>query len=144
MTAPAFAFTPSMPNEKVLQRLGFLLDQFRQQNPGVSHVFAVSGDGIPLTTSRGADPKVRDQLCASISGLTGMACGIARLLQAADPQDIVVNYGTGWLVVQRPSARLCLAVLVSEEADMAAVHHQLLRLGEAAGQLLEPAARPPA
>lgn len=137
----ATALAPNQPSPQALQNLGYLLDEFCQQQPGVNHALAVAGDGFPLSSSSNVGVDVRDQLCASVSGLTGMANGMAKLLRSGSPQDIVINFADGWLLVQRPSQRLILAVLAELQADMGAIHHQLLRLGQRAGQVLDPGAR---
>ncbi|WP_430785996.1 roadblock/LC7 domain-containing protein [Actinoplanes sp. G11-F43] len=120
--------------------LGFLLDRFCSENPDVSHALAVSGDGLPIAASSGVDPAVRDQLGASTSGLIGLAVGMSTFIRAGEVHDIVVNFDNGWVLVQRPSRRLVLTALAGLDADMGRVHHELLRLGEAAGRVLEPGA----
>jgi predicted regulator of Ras-like GTPase activity (Roadblock/LC7/MglB family) len=120
--------------------LGFLLDRFCAENPDVSHALAVSGDGLPIAASAGVDPSVRDQLGASTSGLIGLAVGMSTFIRAGEVHDIVVNFDSGWVLVQRPSRRLVLTALAGLDADMGRVHHELLRLGEAAGRVLEPGA----
>lgn len=132
---------PDTPSAGVSRTLGFLLDRFCSENPDVSHALAVSGDGIPLAASSGVDPAIRDQLGASTSGLIGLAVGMAAFMQAGDVHDIVVNFDSGWVIVQRPSRRLVLTALAGLDAEMGRVHHELVRLGEAAGRVLEPGAR---
>jgi predicted regulator of Ras-like GTPase activity (Roadblock/LC7/MglB family) len=123
------------------QRLGFLLDGICGQVPGVRHAIAVSGDGMPLAASHVVDNEVRDQLAAAASGLMSLGAGMARLMDAGDPNHIAVNLDAGWVFVQRPSERLVLVVLAGLEADLGQVDHEVMRLGEAIGQVLEPAQR---
>lgn len=123
-------------------RLGYLLDRFCQENPDIAHALAVSGDGLPLAASGGVDPAIRDQLGASTSGLIGLAVGMSTFMRAGEVHDIVVSFDSGWVVVQRPTRRLVLTALAGMDADIGRVHHELLRLGEAAGRVLEPDAAP--
>ncbi|MDI6100815.1 roadblock/LC7 domain-containing protein [Actinoplanes sp. NEAU-A12] len=132
---------PDTPAPGVSRALGFLLDRFCSENPDVSHALAVSGDGIPLAASGGVDPAIRDQLGASTSGLIGLAVGMASFMRAGEVHDIVVNFDSGWVIVQRPSRRLVLTALAGFDAEMGRVHHELVRLGEAAGRVLEPGPR---
>ncbi|MEV0901473.1 roadblock/LC7 domain-containing protein [Actinoplanes sp. NPDC049802] len=131
------------PDAEAGRTLGFLLDRFCAENPDVSHALAVSGDGIPLATSGDIDPAIRDQLGASTSGLIGIALGMSGFMRAGAVHDIVVNFDSGWVIVQRPSQRLVLTALAASDAEMGRVHHELVRLGEAAGRVLEPGARVP-
>jgi predicted regulator of Ras-like GTPase activity (Roadblock/LC7/MglB family) len=123
------------------QHLDFLLNDFCAQVPGVSHAIAVSGDGIPLSASKQVGADVRDQLAAAASGLMSLGAGVANLMQAGVPNHIAVNLDAGWVFVQRPTQRLVLVVLASLDTDLGQVDHELLRLGESIGQVLEPAPR---
>lgn len=123
------------------QRMGFLLDALCGEVPGVVHAFAVSGDGMPMAASHAMGNEVRDQLAAGASGLMSIGAGMARLLQAGEPNHIVVNLDGGWVFVQRPSERLVLVVLASMEADLGQVDHEVMRLGSQIGKVLEPGQR---
>jgi len=124
--------------------LGFLLDDFCGELRDVSYAIAVSGDGIPLAVSSGVDPAVRDQLAAGTSGLMSLTGGMAQFMQAGQVNNILVDLDLGWVIVRKPSHRVVLTVLASPHAELGQIQHELIRLGESVGAVLDPGARPPA
>ena len=83
--------------------LDYLLNRFVADNPGVGHAAAVSGDGLPIAVSSNLAGDVRDQMCATASGLTSLGLGMAGFMGTRDPQTIVVTYPEGWVLVLRVS-----------------------------------------
>jgi predicted regulator of Ras-like GTPase activity (Roadblock/LC7/MglB family) len=123
------------------QHLGFLLDQFCQTDPHISHAIAISGDGIPMAASAQVSPQVRDQIAASAVGHMSLANGMAGFMQAGAVERVVVNLDDGWVIIQQPHQHVVLIVLADRDAELGLVDDELARLGEAIGPVLDPGPR---
>jgi uncharacterized protein len=132
------------PSTEQRQQLGFLLDRFCERDPDIAHAIAISVDGFPMAASKHVDPAVRDQVAAAAVGQLSLANGMSDLMSAGGVERVITNLGSGWVVVQKPHPHVVLIVLASQDADLALIDDELMRLGEAIGPVLDPGARIPA
>jgi predicted regulator of Ras-like GTPase activity (Roadblock/LC7/MglB family) len=132
------------PSMEQRQHLGFLLDRFCDRDPDIAHAIAISVDGIPMAASQRINPDVRDQLAAAAVGQMSLAQGMSELTGANGVERVITNLGSGWVVVQKPHPNVVLIVLATQDADLALIDDELMRLGEAIGPVLDPGARVPA
>src|SRR3954449_11384990 len=77
-SAPAAPTTRSVsvsPMSQAAQNLNWLITNFVDNTPGVSHTVVVSADGLLLAMSEGFPRDRADQLAAVASGLTSLTAG---------------------------------------------------------------------
>jgi uncharacterized protein len=121
--------------------LDWLVTNFAERVPGVAHAVVVSADGLALAISDGFPPERADQLAAVTSGLTSLTRGAARLFEAGQVVQTVVEMQGGVLVVMAISDGSSLAVLAGSACDLGLVAYEMTLLAERAGRVLTPAAR---
>lgn len=121
--------------------LNWLIDNFVEQVPGVAHTIVVSVDGLLLAISEGFPKDRADQLAAVTSGLSSLTQGAARIFEAGDVTQTVIEMEMGFLFVMSISDGSCLAVLASNDSDMGLVGYEMALLVERAGRVLTPALR---
>ncbi|KOU57196.1 dynein regulation protein LC7 [Streptomyces sp. XY413] len=63
------------------QNLNWLITNFVDNTPGVSHTVVVSADGLLLAMSDGFPRDRADQLAAVASGLTSLTAGASRIFE---------------------------------------------------------------
>ena len=122
-------------------RLGWLLTRFAQETPLVSHVLAISADGLTLAGSDGLPSDRAEQLAAIGSGLAGLTLGAARCLGATTVHRTVVDMEAGLLLVVSASDRAHLIVLAAAACDLGLVCHETAVLARRVGTALSPEAR---
>ena len=122
-------------------RLGWLLTRFAQETPLVSHVLAISADGLTLAGSDGLPSDRAEQLAAIGSGLAGLTLGAARCLGGTTVHRTVVDMEAGLLLVVSASDRAHLIVLAAAACDLGLVSHETAVLARRVGTALSPEAR---
>ncbi|KOU84914.1 dynein regulation protein LC7 [Streptomyces sp. XY66] len=81
------------------QNLNWLITNFVDNTPGVSHTVVVSADGLLLAMSDGFPRDRADQLAAVASGLTSLTAGASRIFEGgAVNQTGLVGYEMALLV----------------------------------------------
>ena len=123
------------------QNLNWLITNFTQGVPGVSHTVVVSADGLLLAVSDGFPRDRADQLAAVASGLASLTQGAARIFQGGAVNQTVVEMDRGYLFVMTISDGSCLAVLAAPECDIGLVGYEMALLVERTGAVLTPALR---
>ncbi len=125
------------------QDVGWLLDRFVDGVPDITHVLAISGDGLVIAASRHLGPDRVDQLAAAGSGLVSLLSGAAGFLGAGPVIYNVTQMHGGYLFVMSVDDRNTAAVLVlaQPDCDVGKVGHELAQLIERVGQVLAPPPR---
>ncbi len=123
------------------QDLNWLVTEFTTRVEDVAHAIVVSADGVPLALSAGIPAKAVEQLAAITSGLTSLMVGAARIFEAGQPLQALVEMDGGLMFVKAISDGSSLAVLTASECDTRQVSYEMTLLVEAVGELLTPAAR---
>jgi predicted regulator of Ras-like GTPase activity (Roadblock/LC7/MglB family) len=121
--------------------LGWMLTRFTQETPGVSHVLAVSADGVTLAASAGLPPERVDQMAAIASGLAGLTLGAAVCMDGGGVRQTVVDMQGGLLIVMAVSDRAHLAILAASEADLGRVSYESGVLARRVNTAISPAPR---
>ncbi|SCL17194.1 hypothetical protein GA0070616_1222 [Micromonospora nigra] len=121
--------------------LDWLLANFAEQVPDVSHALAVSGDGLRLAASPHLSADQVDQLAAVISGLASLTVGAARLMSAGRVRQQIVDMDGGVLLVMAVGDRALLGVLAASGCDLGQVGYETATLVQRVAEALEPAAR---
>ena len=124
-----------------VQDLNWLITNFVERVASVAHAIVVSSDGLPMAFSNGFPPDRVDQLAAVTSGLTSLMAGAARIFEAGQPTQALVEMERGLMFVMAISDGSSLAVLAAPECDTDLVAYEMSLLVEAVGDVLTPAAR---
>lgn len=123
------------------QDLNWLVTDFTTRVPDVAHAVVVSADGVPLALSEGIPFGFAEQLAAITSGLAGLMQGAARIFEAGQPLQALVEMDGGLMLIKAISDGSCLAVLAAPECDTDLVSYEVTLLVEAVGEVLTPAVR---
>ncbi|MFE9205234.1 roadblock/LC7 domain-containing protein [Micromonospora sp. NPDC006431] len=122
--------------------LDWLLANFAERVPDVSHALAVSQDGLRLAASPDLSVEQVDQLSAVISGLASLGVGAARLMSAGRVRQQILDMDGGVLLVMAVGERALLGVLAAPGCDLGQVGYETAMLVQRVAEALEPAARP--
>jgi predicted regulator of Ras-like GTPase activity (Roadblock/LC7/MglB family) len=101
----------------------------------------VSADGVPLALSERIPPGSAGQLAAITCGLASLMQGAARIFEAGEPVQALVEMQGGLMFVMAISHGSTLAVLAAPECNTELVCYEMALLVEAVGEALTPAAR---
>ena len=123
------------------QDLNWLVTDFTMRVADIAHAVVVSADGVPLALSEYIPQMFAEQLAAITSGLISLMQGAARIFEAGDPLQALVEMDGGLMFVMAISDGSSLAVLASPDCDTDLVSYEMSRLVEAVGDILTPAAR---
>ncbi|HEY2641986.1 MAG TPA: roadblock/LC7 domain-containing protein [Streptosporangiaceae bacterium] len=121
--------------------LNFLVTHFAERVPSVAHAIVVSSDGLPLAYSKGFPRHRADQLAAITAGLTSLTQGAARMFEAGNVNQTVVDMDRGLLIIMAVSHGSSLAVLVGDDCDMGLVVYEMSLLVVQVGDALTPEMR---
>jgi uncharacterized protein len=121
--------------------LNWLVTDFTTRVAAVAHAAVVSADGVPLALSERIPAGSASQLAAITSGLTSLMQGAARLFEAGQPTQALVEMEGGLMFVMAISDGSSLAVLAAPECDTNLVAYEMTQLVETVGEALTPAAR---
>lgn len=126
------------PMSQAAQNLNWLITNFVDHTPGVSHTVVVSADGLLLAMSEGFPRDRADQLAAVASGLTSLTAGASRIFEGGAVTQTVVEMDRGFLFLMSVSDGSSLAVLAHPEADIGLVGYEMALLVDRAGTVLTP------
>ena len=121
--------------------LDWLVTDFTARVPDVAHAVVVSADGVPLALSEDIPVAFAEQLAAITSGLASLMQGAARIFEAGQPIQALVEMESGLMLVKAISDGSSLAVLAAPECDTDLVSYEVTLLVEAVGEVLTPAVR---
>ncbi|MGC1213713.1 MAG: roadblock/LC7 domain-containing protein [Micromonospora sp.] len=120
---------------------GWLIRQFADDVPGVTHALIVSLDGLQLAASRGVTRDLGDQLAALTAGLLSMADRSASLLDLGASEYLTVRLPRGHLLFMRVGESAGLAVAAAPGCDLRVVSYRMTQFVTAVWHALTPQAR---
>ena len=123
------------------QDLNWLVADFTARVAGVTHAIVVSADGVPLGVSEYIPQAFAGQFAAITCGLYSLIQGAARIFEAGQPGQALVEMETGLMIVMAVSDGASLAVLAALDCDTDIVSYEMTQLVEAVGHYLTPALR---
>lgn len=123
------------------QNLNWLINSFVDRVPGVAHTVVVSADGLLLAVSDGFPRDRADQLAAVASGLVSLTQGAARVFEAGNVTQTVVEMEHGFLFIMAVSDGASMAVLAAPSCDIGLVGYEMALLVTRAKDVLTPALR---
>jgi predicted regulator of Ras-like GTPase activity (Roadblock/LC7/MglB family) len=136
MTTGAATAQPRSP-----QDFGWLIKDFVDSTPGVTHALIVSSDGLTLIASDGLSVDQADSLSAMTSGLVSLGRSIASQVGDGDCGQILLRLTRGHYVFMRVSDLADLAVLVDAGANLGVVAGRMAQLVGSVGHVLTPQLR---
>jgi predicted regulator of Ras-like GTPase activity (Roadblock/LC7/MglB family) len=123
------------------QDFAWLISQFADEVPGVTHALIVSRDGLQLVGSRGVNRDLGDQMAALTAGLISMADRSAALLELGASEYITIRLPRGHLLFMRVGEAAGLAVAAAAGCDLRVVAYQMTQFVGAVAHLLTPQLR---
>ncbi|WP_255720431.1 MULTISPECIES: roadblock/LC7 domain-containing protein [unclassified Frankia] len=129
------------PMSSDAQNLNWLINNFVERVPGVAHTVVVSADGLLLAVSDGFPRDRADQLAAVASGLVSLTQGAARVFEAGNVTQTVVEMEHGFLFIMAISDGASMAVLAAPSCDIGLVGYEMALLVTRAMDVLTPALR---
>jgi uncharacterized protein len=123
------------------QDLNWLVSDFAGRVADVAHAAVVSADGVPLALSDEIPEAFAEHLAAITSGLASLMQGAARIFEAGQPTQGLVEMEFGLMLIKAISDGSSLCVLASPDCDTDLVSYEMSMLVEAAGEVLSPALR---
>ena len=121
--------------------LNWLLQNFVERTPEVSHALAISTDGLVLAHNNGLPRDRADQLAATGSGLVALLSGAARFFDAGSMISNVTQLDGGFMFCIAFSEGASLLVLASPSCDVGRVTYDMTDLANKMGEALTPALR---
>jgi len=121
--------------------MSWLLANFAGHVPGISHVVAVSADGLLIASSRDLPADRAEQLAAVTAGLVSLAQGLSRTFDGGSVLQTVVEMGGGFLFLMSIHDGSAIAALASRNCDAGLVGYELALLVDRVGNALSPAPR---
>lgn len=118
--------------------LDFLLNDFIDRVPEVSHTVAVSADGLLIARSRGLPPDEADRVAAVASGLVSLLRSAASHFQAGSVVSNLTELQGGFMFSMSVSSGASLLVLATRHCDIGRVSHELVDLINRVGPALTP------
>ncbi|HUN33108.1 MAG TPA: roadblock/LC7 domain-containing protein [Trebonia sp.] len=121
--------------------LDWLVTDFTTRVPDVAHAAVISADGVALALSDGIPVQHAGQLAAITAGLTSLIQGAARVFDAGETIQALIEMEAGLLLVKAISDGSSLAVLAAAQCDIDLVAYEMTLLVEAVGEVLTPRIR---
>jgi predicted regulator of Ras-like GTPase activity (Roadblock/LC7/MglB family) len=123
------------------RNVNWLVSNFVERTPGVTHSVVVSSDGLPMAVSDGMGRDAADRFAAVASGLIGLANGVAAPFDGGRVHEIIIEMERSFLFVTGISDGSCLAVVASAACDVGMVGYEMAVLVERTGAVLTPTLR---
>jgi predicted regulator of Ras-like GTPase activity (Roadblock/LC7/MglB family) len=117
--------------------LDWFVSNFVRDVPGVSHAILVSADGLLMASSSHLPADRADQLAAVTSGLASLASGAARLFEAGEVRQSLVEMDDGYLLLMGVGNGSYLAALASISCDVGQVGYEMAVLVDRVGKAVQ-------
>jgi predicted regulator of Ras-like GTPase activity (Roadblock/LC7/MglB family) len=121
--------------------LDFLLNDFLDRVPDVTHVIAVSADGLLIARNDELPEADADRLAAIASGLVSLLSGAAASLKADPVISCLAEMYGGYMFSMAINGGASLLALASYDCDIGQVGHELAELINQIGTAISPSVR---
>jgi uncharacterized protein len=125
---------PADPAADTARTLDWFVAKFVRDVPGVSHAILVSADGLLMASSTRLSTDHADQMAAVTSGLASLANGAARLFQAGNVRQSIIEMEDAFLLVMGVGNGSYLAVLTTVSCDIGQVGYEMAVLVDRVGK----------
>lgn len=119
----------------------WLIRQFAESVPGVTHASVMSTDGLQLASAGQVDRNLGDQLAAVSSGVLATAAQVGWVLQLGAPELVNVRFGQGHVLFVQIGDAAVLFVAVRAGTDMRVVAFEMTEFVKKVGHALTPELR---
>lgn len=117
--------------------LDWFVSKFVRDVPGASHAILVSADGLLMASSSHLPGDRADQLAAVTSGLASLSNGAARLFEAGEVRQSIVEMDDGYLLLMGVGNGSYLAALASISCDVGQVGYEMALLVDRVGKAVQ-------
>lgn len=124
------------PTEPTGRDFTWLVNDFVDRVPGVTHALVLSSDGLLLTASASVGPERAEQMAAISAGMLSLSANGAALFGAGSCEQIIVRLNHGYLLFMAIDAGAGLATLTSRDCDMKTVGYEMTQFVLSAGHAL--------
>ncbi|WP_102144604.1 roadblock/LC7 domain-containing protein [Mycobacterium hubeiense] len=128
---------PANPAPETSRQLDWFVSNFVRDVPGVSHAILVSADGLLMASNSQLPADRADQLAAVTSGLASLSSGAARLFEAGDVRQSIVEMDEGYLLLMGVGNGSYLAALASISCDVGQVGYEMAVLVDRVGKVVQ-------
>lgn len=132
---------PGVPEAATARTLDWFVAKFVREVPGVSHAILVSSDGLLMASSSRLSADHADQMAAVTSGLASLAAGAARLFEAGNVRQSIIEMDDAFLLVMGVGNGSYLAVLTNVSCDIGQVGYEMAVLVDRVGKTISAAPR---
>ncbi|MHC9292385.1 roadblock/LC7 domain-containing protein [Mycobacterium sp. LTG2003] len=134
-TQPHAGSAGSAPETR--RTLDWLVSSFVRDVPGVSHAILVSADGLLMASNSHLPADRAEQLAAVTSGLASLSTGAARLFEAGNVRQSIVEMDDGFLLLMGVGNGSYLATLASVSCDIGQVGYEMALLVDRVGKTVQ-------
>ncbi|MEV0671394.1 roadblock/LC7 domain-containing protein [Mycobacterium sp. NPDC050441] len=117
--------------------LDWFVSNFVRDVPGVSHAILVSADGLLMASNSHLPTDRAEQLAAVTSGLASLSTGAARLFEAGNVRQSIVEMDDGFLLLMGVGNGSYLATLASTSCDIGQVGYEMALLVDRVGKTVD-------
>jgi predicted regulator of Ras-like GTPase activity (Roadblock/LC7/MglB family) len=118
--------------------LGFILDAFVAETPGVTYAQTVSADGMDLAASTGLGQTERDTFAAIASGLASLTDSAVDTFGLGAVNRQIIEASSGWILLSRISTTAAMGVVAEPSADLGLIGYEMTLLAKRLGDVLSP------
>lgn len=123
--------------------LDWFVAKFVRDVPGVTHAILVSSDGLLMASSSRLSNDRADQMAAVTSGLASLASGAARLFEAGNVRQSIIEMEDAFLLVMGVGNGSYLAALTTVSCDIGQVGYEMAVLVDRVGKTVSATPRAP-
>ncbi|NOR00825.1 dynein regulation protein LC7 [Mycolicibacterium fortuitum] len=117
--------------------MDWFVSNFVRDVPGVSHAILVSADGLLMASNSHLPADRAEQSAAVTSGLASLSTGAARLFEAGNVRQSIVEMDDGFLLLMGVGNGSYLATLASISCDIGQVGYEMALLVDRVGKTVE-------
>jgi uncharacterized protein len=132
---------PTAASARTPGDVAWLVKQFAEDVPGVTHAIVVSLDGLQLAASARVERDVADQIAALSAGLLSIGNQCGELLKLGLTEYLTIRLPRGHLLFMRLGDAAGLVVVASASADLRVLAFQMTQFVGSVGHALTPQVR---
>jgi predicted regulator of Ras-like GTPase activity (Roadblock/LC7/MglB family) len=118
--------------------VGFILQAFVAETPGVTYAQTVSADGMHLAASTGYSQTERDTFAAIASGLSSLSDSAVETFGVGVVNRQIIEASNGWILLARISNTAAMGVVAEPSADLGLIGYEMTMLAKRLGDVLSP------
>jgi predicted regulator of Ras-like GTPase activity (Roadblock/LC7/MglB family) len=108
--------------------LNWLLDDLVGRVARVRHAMILTGDGLPMGTSKDLDPAEAERFAALAAGLYSLARTVGERVKGGGVRQTVIELEKAFMFVVAAGDGTCLAVVAEGDANIGLIAYEMARL----------------